>query len=289
VPDYLRNAPGSEQSATEPVTISYILNDNGMLSAFISQSSTSQPSIRVISPNSGEIWLKGTTQTIMWQDNTYFSPYSCTVDSCSSVRSYNINLVPYEPPCLGSCPAPDRLPYTIANNISGSSYSWLVGKVRNVGIYALPPNEEVPDGKYAIQVCPSDGKISCDGSYSYFNIVGLQAQSPPSITILSPNGGEKWIVGSIQTISWQSSNISSDAWVGRIALYKGNDFLVDLIPPFSRKLPITGSIQWKVPENMTTGNDFKIEIQVVSGPTWTGGVADVTSDWSDAPFSIANP
>jgi hypothetical protein len=40
---------------------------------------------------------------------------------------------------------------------------------------------------------------------------------------------------------------------------------------------------------MTTGNDFKIEIQVVSGPTWTGGVADVTSDWSDAPFSIANP
>jgi hypothetical protein len=68
-------------------------------------------------------------------------------------------------------------------------------------------------------------------------------------------------------------------------LYKGNTFITGLVP-FDSKLPTTGSIQWTIPQNHVTGDDFRIKVRVFSGPTWTGGIADVVSDFSDAPFSI---
>ena len=59
-----------------------------------------------------------------------------------------------------------------------------------------------PDGSYTVQICQtgtSDTKSTCDSSDSYFKIVG--ASTIPSITVLSPNGGEQFSDNQIITIS----------------------------------------------------------------------------------------
>jgi hypothetical protein len=132
-------------------------------------------------------------------------------------------------------------------------------------------------------------KSSCGGyaytvmdgnnDYAKFNCVSIN----PSITVLSPNGGEKWEVGKTYTIQWSSVNASDDAWVGRVALYKGVNFLIDLVP-FLSKQPVSGITMWTVPSGSVTGNDFKIQTILYKGAV--GSESVLASDFSDAPFSI---
>ena len=128
-----------------------------------------QPSITVLSPNGGETWTKGTTQTIKWQDNTVYPP--CVVGSpCASQspKYYDIKLVTYYPPCAGEvCPKYSYIaPYTIATGVSGSSSNWYVGKIVNYD----GTGGTAPDGSYTVQICQT-GTNTCDSSDSYFKIV----------------------------------------------------------------------------------------------------------------------
>lgn len=111
--------------------------------------------IQVISPNGGESWQKGTTQTIKWQD-TDKTPTLIA-------RTYYLKLVPYYPPCTTTiCPTyPYLAPYIIATGVSGASYSWNVGLTKGDTI--------APDGAYTVQVCQT-GTSTCDSSDSYFKI-----------------------------------------------------------------------------------------------------------------------
>ena len=135
--------------------------------------------IQVISPNGGESWQKGTTQTIKWQDNRPVS--SCKFDSTTGITTcptpilYDLKLAPYYPPCTtGQCPLYEIQPYTIANSVNNSSYSWNVGSVKAnwclSGIDdASCPQMIAPDGSYTVQVCQT-GTTTCDSSDSYFKI-----------------------------------------------------------------------------------------------------------------------
>src|SRR3989344_7551936 len=71
-------------------------------------------------------------------------------------------------------------------------YPWIVGNIQDA-------NRIVNDGAYYIQVCQSGTSI-CDKSDSYFKITTSQTQ--PSITVLSPNGGEQWQLNSSHVILW---------------------------------------------------------------------------------------
>ena len=167
------------------------------------------PSITVLSPNGGESWQIGSTQTIKWQDNTPMP--TCSTNSNSSgvsstcivnARLYDINLATYSPPCPAgmACATNVSAIYTIAKNISINYYSWTVGAVQ--GLY----DALAPEGSYTIQVCQSGTNI-CDSSDSYFKIISGTTQ--PSITVLSPNGGESWKVGGTYTVKWNSSGVSA--------------------------------------------------------------------------------
>jgi hypothetical protein len=92
----------------------------------------------------------------------------------------------------------------------------------------------------------------------------------PSVTVLSPNGGESWPVGSTRTIQWNSTNIPGDV---RIELSRdGGSSFSDLASTALN----TGSFSWDV-----------------TGPASQAGIIRISdagspavNDLSDAPFAI---
>ena len=159
-------------------TPTFTVTDNGGLSAKTSISVNvgaiiTTSSITVLSPNGGEVWIKGTMQTIKWRDNT--PPPLCPVGAfCmpAAPKYYDITLVQYYPPCTGEvCSMIYPYPYTIAKNIQGSSYNWSVGKYLQE-VYAT--GGIAPDGSYTIQICQT-GSTICDSSDSYFSIAAATA------------------------------------------------------------------------------------------------------------------
>ena len=134
------------------------------------------PSITVTSPNGGETWVKGILQTIKWQDNTSLPECSTgtTLSCLVAQRTYNIKLSYYYPPCTSNvCPMyPYVQPFTIANNVSGSSYNWSVGKLMDADL--------AKDSSYNIEVCIS-GTNTCDKSDSYFKILNANTYTVTAV------------------------------------------------------------------------------------------------------------
>jgi peptidoglycan/xylan/chitin deacetylase (PgdA/CDA1 family) len=87
--------------------------------------------------------------------------------------------------------------YSIDNS---SSWNVIADNTTNDGHYAwtVPDN---PSESCLIRVSETDGEPS-DTSDSLFSIV-----IPASITLISPNGGESWEAGSMQSINWTSTGM----------------------------------------------------------------------------------
>ena len=64
------------------------------------------------------------------------------------------------------------------------------------------------------------------------------------ITVTSPNGGESWLTGSTQEITWFNEN-SGDV---KIELYKNEVFNLTIVD----NTPGNGSYFWDVPASITT-------------------------------------
>ena len=102
--------------------------------------------------------------------------------------------------------------------------------------------------------------------YTIFNIIN------PSITVLSPNGGEKWKHGTRHTISWKSTGSTGDHV--KIELLKsGSSNRV-----ISSRTDNDGSFSWTILNSQTLGNDYKIKITSTKG----------YSDTSNSNFRIAS-
>jgi len=139
-------------------------------------------SFKIVRPNGGESWQKGTTQNITWTSSNSINIRATYVD---------ITLIPYYQPCTGQICAmsatqsgnsasmmnPYRAPYTIASGISvnANSYSWFVGSQYITNSYnsnglinpSSPP--PIPDGQYTVQICQT-GTSVCTSSASPFTI-----------------------------------------------------------------------------------------------------------------------
>ncbi|OGI97957.1 hypothetical protein A3A11_00480 [Candidatus Nomurabacteria bacterium RIFCSPLOWO2_01_FULL_43_15] len=133
-------------------------------------------SITVLSPNGGETWVKGTTQTIRWQDNR---TTTCKVGSICPSPTYDIKLFSYNSPCTTNiCPRyyPTPEVRTIATGVYGSSYQWTIPNC--AADNTCSSNFDIAAGSYMIEVCQAGTKI-CDSSNSYFKIVDSGAVSEP--------------------------------------------------------------------------------------------------------------
>lgn len=140
---------------------------------------TTQPSITILSPNGGEVWAKGSTQTIKWQNNL-FSPAVCLDTNCTqpAPKIYDITLQPYPSCAEGDICSSGTASRVIARKVNSSSYDWTIPNC-----YAgneCSSNVEIPAGSYKIQVCQTDTS-TCDSSDQPFSIVAEATVPPPSI------------------------------------------------------------------------------------------------------------
>jgi hypothetical protein len=91
----------------------------------------------------------------------------------------------------------------------------------------------------------------------------------PTITVTSPNGGERWAVGSTHDITWTQTGLTGSVTVD---LYKGGVFWKNL----GTADATAGTLSWTIVSNETARTDYRVLI-------WqSGGV----SDDSDANFSV---
>ncbi|MFH1668106.1 MAG: Ser-Thr-rich GPI-anchored membrane family protein [Candidatus Komeilibacteria bacterium] len=110
---------------------------------------------------------------------------------------------------------------------------------------------------------------------------------PPSVTITSPNGGEKLVIGNTYEIKWNRSNLFATEYTGKIELYKGNSFYGTIASIEAGPTPnqtITESSYWKVGDmkgGIGVGFDYRIYVRFED----TAGLTEV-SDVSDSYFSV---
>jgi hypothetical protein len=125
--------------------------------------------IKVLSPNGGEVWQKGTIQLIKWKDDKQFvSP---------TIKYYDISLVPKQPECKELCPQysfgtlliDDKIPIQVGQEMV---YKWEVGKIKDKTGWT----GWAPDGLYKINICESN-TTNCDISDDYFQIVSTSMRN----------------------------------------------------------------------------------------------------------------
>ncbi|MHA2100158.1 MAG: Ser-Thr-rich GPI-anchored membrane family protein, partial [Candidatus Kariarchaeaceae archaeon] len=120
------------------------------------------------------------------------------------------------------------------------------------GSYTWNPPASTPSGTdYKIKIISVADAAIFDLSDSTFTIISN------SITVTSPNGGENWLIGSSNTITW-TDDISGEV---KIDLYKGGA----LDTTIAVSVPSSGSFEWDFADAIP-GIDYQIRISSVNQP-----------------------
>jgi len=190
----------------------------------------------VTAPNGGESWPCGTTQAITWQCNDL-------VAAGPEVR-------------IGLHKGAVFLDWIVRRTANDGAYNWIVWTDLDAG------------DDYHIRVQSySDASVN-DYSNEYFTITPLG--------VLVPNGGETWIMGNVNVITWASNATAVGADV-RIGLHRGTDF----IEWINRSSANDGVYFWKIPATHEAGYGYRIRVQ-----SYTDAAI---KDLSDTPFTLELP
>jgi subtilisin family serine protease len=178
-------------------------------------------SINIKSPNGGESWTRGSAHTISW---TY---------------------------------AGNPLPNVKIELLRGGLLnSVITSSAPNIGTYSWNiPSTQILGSNYNIRISSTSDKTVTDTSNSSFSI------TVPSITVVTPNGGEKWKHGTTHTISW--SKTGNPGTNVKIELLKGTT--VNRVITTSKS---GTSYSWTISSTQTPGTDYKIRVTSTSNSAY---------------------
>ena len=129
----------------------------------------------------------------------------------------------------------------------------VIGSTANDGSYTWTIPATVSDS-CKVRISDSANAAVLDTSRSQFSIV------PPTLTLLSPKGGEKWATGTMHPITW-----SSDGTVGNIKIELSiNDSAWTAIIATTTN---DGTYSWTIPDNTTLSAKCRVRISQVTGGT----------------------
>jgi len=159
------------------------------------------PSITVASPNGGQTWQTGTTQTITW-NATGLTDVGLHAMAWPSGVIYVIGVVPASP----------------------NSYSWQVGRYIDNVAHAY---RTLPAGNYKIYI--NGGPANWQLNDASDNFLTITPAIPPSVTVISPNGGQTWQTGTPQPITWTSTGLAN-VGLHAMAWPSGTIYVLDVVP-----------------------------------------------------------
>jgi hypothetical protein len=196
--------------------------------------------ITVVTPNGGENWIIGCPSTIQW------------ITASPVTTGVKIELFKNGVFCM-----------TICNQVPAAQNSFVW----------TPPYSVAPGNTFKVKVSLLTSSAGFDFSNNNFSI------NMGSITVVSPNGGEIWNVGSTHQILW-TDNICENV---RIELWKGGAYN-SLI---CASTPSTGSFTWTIPPipAATSGNDYKVKIMSIG---LNSGTTVAVYDFSNSNFTITS-
>ena len=196
------------------------------------------PEITIISPNGSEEWVVGTEHEISW---------------VSAGKDYGA--------------IRDNLTLQYSSN-GGTSWTAIAVGENNDGSYlwTIPDNVS---GTCKVKIFDASRPATIDTSDANFSI------SLPYIQVLSPNGGETWVIGTQHDITWRAVGTISDNL--KIEYSKDNFSTSTVI---SNGEANDGIYTWT-----SVPNDYSTTVKV----RITDNNRTQITDMSDASFSIANP
>jgi len=232
--------PALTQTASYWVRVSNSCGDANSDTAIITVTGSAAISINVVSPNGGDSWPAGSTQSIHW---TY------TGNPGSYVKIELLKGGVVDQTIKSSTPK--------GRGGSGSR-SWTI------------PADQAPGTDYRIRVTSTSDSAYTDTSDSDFTIAA------PTITVVSPNGGETWPAGSRQTIRWSYTG-NPGSYV-KIELLKGGVVNRTIASSTSKGRRGSRSRSWTIPADQAPGTDYRIRVTSTSNGAYT--------DTSDSDFTI---
>ena len=189
-------------------------------------------SLILTSPNGAENWQVGTQHNITWTSQNFSDPVK--IEYSIDHGSNYTTIVPSTP-----------------NN---GSYEWTIPN--NISVWCL------------IRISDASDENPADESDNFFTI------SDPTqwLTVISPNGGEIWQVGTQYEIKWSSSGFSNAVSIDFTSTE--NHMHYSIVSSTAND----GSFDWTIPGLLTPPIDGKIRIADAS--------MDIPMDLSDANFTI---
>lgn len=217
--------------------------------------------ISVLSPYEEESWNENESRTISWTAVGGAATYKLTLlhpDVSSFVRH------------IDTIPDKANLPAGAAGNaIVPVEYVWNIP----LGIGSA---DGVSPVKYYIRVAAFDSSGN-EISYGKSGIFTIgKSTRTPSITVLSPNGGEKWILGTPQTITW-STNASGPIRISLVNASTSFEYVLTVSEPND------GTYAWDGMKDISS--------KLVPAGNYRARIQDMIKnifDYSDAPFNIVS-
>ena len=179
------------------------------------------PSVNVITPNGGEEWPVGSEQTISWfaEDDVGVSSIDIYYSTTGADGTYAL---------------------IVEGETNNGEYLWSV------------PPELTDDARIKVVAFDAGSNSSEDISDNSFTISDITA---PSVTVIAPNGGEEWPVGSEQTISWFAED---DVAVSSIEIYYSTTGENGMFAFITEEIENDGEYLWNIPAEPTENAVIRI-------------------------------
>lgn len=221
-----------------------------------------RPIITVSSPNGGETWAIGSTQTISWRWTNWPSSWGdpTKFEFKASIGNHRFY---YEL----------RTPRGIRIDLSrdgGKTWTTIISTTSNDG--SEPWRVIGPSTSNAmIRVVKLANPIIQDTSDRALTIADV---TPPTVRVISPNGGEVWRIGAAYEIKWIASD---NVGITKIDIFYSTDGGRSW-RTIATSIKNTGSYIWKVPNTPSTNCLVRVDAHDTAG--------NKGSDTSDRAFTI---
>ena len=210
----------------EALVIAQRLDDEFVGTGVAARVKIETQTVMITSPNGGEVWQPGSVHEITWV-TTNPGPGSGTV----------------------------KIEYW-----DGTQWVVIVASTPNDGSYTWTLPDEDFNGGIKITTTNSQGKEVTDESDGNIIIDSMK----PTLTVISPNGGEDWGAGSDQNITWTANDANFSPTPITIEFYDGSAW-----SEVAGNETNDGSYTWAVPMKETTSAKIRITAADLAGNSVT--------------------